>query len=92
MVSVIPPKFNPLETSRDGIYAVGPFREPKDIPKSVIEASGAAAAAAARFSPARFSLTTEKTYPEESEISDEAPNWGLCLPLRIQYWRFSGCT
>ena len=35
-------KFNPLETSRSGIFAVGPFREPKDIPESVIEASGAA--------------------------------------------------
>src|SRR3990172_8832668 len=34
--------FNPLETSRPGIYAVGPFREPKDIPESVVEASGAA--------------------------------------------------
>ena len=39
------PQFNPLETSRPGIYAVGPFREPKDIPESVVEASGAAAAA-----------------------------------------------
>jgi heterodisulfide reductase subunit A-like polyferredoxin len=25
-------QFNPLETSRHGIYAIGPFREPKDIP------------------------------------------------------------
>ena len=39
-----------LETSRPGIYAVGPFREPKDIPESVVEASGAAAAGAARHS------------------------------------------
>lgn len=35
-------QFNPVETSRPGIYAVGPFREPKDIPESVVEASGAA--------------------------------------------------
>ena len=39
-------QFNPVETSRPGIYAVGPFREPKDIPESVVEASGAAAASA----------------------------------------------
>ena len=32
--------FNPLQTSRPGIYAAGPFREPKDIPESVIDASG----------------------------------------------------
>jgi heterodisulfide reductase subunit A len=37
--------FDPLQTSREGIYVAGPFREPKDIPETVIEASGAAAAA-----------------------------------------------
>ena len=30
-------QINPLETSRPGIYAVGPFREPKDIPEAVID-------------------------------------------------------
>ena len=39
--------FQPLQTSRPGIFAVGPFREPKDIPESVVDASGAAAAAGA---------------------------------------------
>ena len=70
-------QFNPLETTREGIYVVGPFREPKDIPESVTEASGAAAAAASRLSPARFSLTTQKTYPEEMDISDEDPRVGV---------------
>ncbi|MCP4686376.1 MAG: FAD-dependent oxidoreductase, partial [bacterium] len=28
-------QFQPLETSKPGIYAVGPFREPKDIPEAV---------------------------------------------------------
>ena len=50
-------QFNPLETSRQGIYVVGPFREPKDIPESVVEASGAAAASAAHLGAARFTLT-----------------------------------
>ncbi len=36
-------QFNPIETSRPGIFAAGPFREPKDIPESVVEASSAAA-------------------------------------------------
>ena len=70
-------KFNPLETSRDGIYVVGPFREPKDIPESVIEASGAAAAAATRLSPARFSLTAQKTYPEEVDVSTHDSRIGV---------------
>lgn len=70
-------KFNPLETSRPGIYAAGPFREPKDIPESVVEASGAAAAAAINLSPARFSLTTQREFPPEREVSQEDPRVGV---------------
>ncbi len=70
-------QFNPVETSRPGIYAVGPFREPKDIPESVIEASGAAAAAAARLSAARFSLTTPRQFPPERDVSAETPRLGV---------------
>jgi heterodisulfide reductase subunit A-like polyferredoxin len=71
------PRFNPIESSRAGIYAVGPFREPKDIPESVVEASGAAAAAAARLSPARFSLTTQRVFPAEQDVSGEEPRIGV---------------
>jgi heterodisulfide reductase subunit A-like polyferredoxin len=70
-------QFNPLETSRPGIYAVGPFREPKDIPESVIEASGAAAAAATRIGEARFSLTTTPEFPPERDVRGEAPRVGV---------------
>lgn len=69
--------FNPLETSRPGIYAVGPFREPKDIPESVIEASGAAAAAAARLGAARFTLTVTPEFPPERDVSGEEPRIGV---------------
>ncbi|NKQ36310.1 MAG: FAD-dependent oxidoreductase [Chloroflexi bacterium] len=71
------PQFNPVETSRPGIYAVGPFRKPKDIPESVVEASGAAAAAATRLSPARFTLTEQIDYPPEQDVSDEEPRVGV---------------
>ncbi len=70
-------QFNPLESSRPGIYAVGPFREPKDISESVVEASGAAAAAATRLGQARFTLTTTPEYPPEREVSGEAPRIGV---------------
>jgi heterodisulfide reductase subunit A-like polyferredoxin len=70
-------RFNPVETSRRGIYAVGPFREPKDIPESVVEASGAAAAAAREISAARFSLTTRREYPEERDVSGEPARTGV---------------
>jgi heterodisulfide reductase subunit A-like polyferredoxin len=70
-------QFNPLETSRAGIYAVGPFREPKDIPESIVEASGAAAAAASHLSRSRFTLTTPKAFPPERDIRDEEPRVGV---------------
>jgi heterodisulfide reductase subunit A-like polyferredoxin len=70
-------KFDPLETSRAGIYAVGPFREPKDIPESVIEASGAAASAAGLLSQARGSLTREPVFPPERDVSAEEPRIGV---------------
>ncbi len=71
------PRFNPVETSRGGIYAVGPFREPKDIPESVVEASGAAAAVAAQISAARFSLTERVEFPPEIDVSQEEARIGV---------------
>jgi len=69
--------FNPLETSRPGIYAIGPFREPKDIPESVVDASGAAARAGALLSPARHTLTHVREYPPERDVTDEEPRIGV---------------
>jgi heterodisulfide reductase subunit A-like polyferredoxin len=71
------PVFDPLQTSRPGIFAVGPFREPKDIPETVIDASGAAADAAALLAPARFSLTRSAEYPPERDIAEEDPKVGV---------------
>ena len=69
--------FNPLETSRPGIYAIGPFREPKDIPESVVDASGAAARAAALLSNSRHTLTREREFPPERDVSGEEPRIGV---------------
>ena len=70
-------QFDPLQTSRPGIYAAGPFREPKDIPETVVEASGAAAQAAALLTPARGLLARERTYPPECEVSGEELRIGV---------------
>jgi heterodisulfide reductase subunit A-like polyferredoxin len=70
-------QFDPLETNRPGIYAVGPFREPKDIPESVVEASGAAAAVAGRLYPTRFSLSQRREKPVERDTSGEEPRIGV---------------
>jgi len=69
--------FNPLETSRRGIYAIGPFREPKDIPESVVDASGAAAQAAALLAPSRHTLTRKREYPPERDVTGEEPHIGV---------------
>jgi heterodisulfide reductase subunit A-like polyferredoxin len=70
-------QFSPVQTSRPGIYAVGPFREPKDIPESVVEASGAAACAAAQLSGVRFQLTRKREFPPERDVSQEEPRIGV---------------
>ena len=67
----------PLETHRPGIYAIGPFRGPKDIPESVVEASGAASAVAGLLSPARFTLTTRIEFPPERNVRGEEPRVGV---------------
>lgn len=69
--------FEPLQTSRPGVFAVGPFRGPKDIPESVVEASGAAATAGAMLSLARWTCTEEVVYPPERDIAGEAPRVGV---------------
>ena len=66
-------QYNPLQTSRSGIYAIGPFREPRDIADSIVEASGAAAAAGAFLSSSRNAETEEVVYPEVEDVSGEEP-------------------
>jgi heterodisulfide reductase subunit A-like polyferredoxin len=70
-------KFNPIETSLPGIYAVGPFREPKDIPESVIEASGAAGAIGTFLNKARFTQTTAIEFPTERDVQCDPPRVGV---------------
>ena len=69
--------FAPLQTSRPGVYAIGPFQSPKDIPESVIEASGAAAAAGGLLAAARGTLTRVIEYPPERDIRQEEPQVGV---------------
>jgi heterodisulfide reductase subunit A len=69
--------FNPVKTSREGIYVCGAFRSPKAIPRSVTEASTAAAEAAKALVEARGTLTREKTYPPERDLSGEEIRVGV---------------
>ncbi len=69
--------FSPVATSREGIYVAGGFREPMALPESVTQASGAAACSAELLSPARRTLISEKTFPEERSIEQESLRIGV---------------
>ena len=69
--------FTPVETSRPGIYACGAVNEPKDIPIAVMEASAAAGAAGQGLAPARFTRTRALEYPDERDVTAEAPRIGV---------------
>ncbi len=69
--------FNPIETSRPGIFVSGTFQGPMDIPESVVTASGASAMAGKLLSCRRGKLNRERIYPEEKSIEGEAPRIGV---------------
>jgi heterodisulfide reductase subunit A2 len=71
------PAFSPMETSRNGIYSCGVFHAPMDIPDAVTMASGAASLASQLLCEERGTLMEEKVYPEERDITGEAPRVGI---------------
>jgi len=72
--------FRPVETSRPGVFVCGAFAEPKDIPESVVEASGAAAAALSLIGAERGTLVEEKVYPPEIPVAiTDEPRIGVFI-------------
>ncbi len=71
--------FDPIETTKEGIFVCGAFSGPKDIPETVIEASGAAAKASKIIASERNKLVEKMTYPPERDVSDEEPRIGLFI-------------
>ena len=69
--------FAPLLTSRPGVYVCGAFQRPKDIPETVAQASGAAAAASEVLSEARGTMVIRKEYPEQKDVKEEEPRIGV---------------
>ncbi|MDI6787515.1 MAG: FAD-dependent oxidoreductase, partial [Planctomycetota bacterium] len=70
-------KFTPVETNRAGIYASGPFTEPKDIPETVMQSSGAASKAMMLLSEARGTLVAKREYPQEKDVTGQEPRIGV---------------
>ncbi|MBN2061546.1 MAG: FAD-dependent oxidoreductase [Deltaproteobacteria bacterium] len=69
--------FNPVSTTRDGIYVCGVFQGPKDIPHSVMEASASAAVSTQVLSNVRGTMTRVKELPPELDVSGEEPRIGV---------------
>ncbi len=70
-------RFEPMLTSRPGVYACGAVVEPKDIPETVTESTGTAAAVASLLSAGRGTLVRKKEYPPFCDVSGEEPRIGV---------------
>jgi heterodisulfide reductase subunit A len=69
--------FEPVQTSKPGVFVCGAFQGPKDIPTSVIESSASAAMAESILANSRWSMTKTKTIPEEADVRGELPRIGV---------------
>jgi len=69
--------FEPVQTSKPGIFVCGTFESPKDIPQSVIESSAAAAMVEKALAESRGSMTLTKEKPEEIDVQGEPPRIGV---------------
>jgi heterodisulfide reductase subunit A len=69
--------YNSTATNVPGIFVSGAFESPKDIPGTVAQASGAAAQASSLVASVRGSLVSEKTFPEEIDVTGKEPRIGV---------------
>jgi heterodisulfide reductase subunit A len=69
--------FNPVATSRAGVYVCGLLESPKDIPDTIVQASAAACCALRDLSPERIIHESEEAYPPERDVVGEEPRVGV---------------
>jgi heterodisulfide reductase subunit A len=69
--------FNPIATSRPGIFVSGAFQGPMDIPESVFSASGAGSQCGEFLDHRRGKLSKERIYPPEKDVSEEEAKVGV---------------
>ncbi|MHC4720137.1 MAG: FAD-dependent oxidoreductase, partial [Planctomycetota bacterium] len=70
---------HPLQTSRAGVFVAGAASGPKDIPETVIQASGSAGKAAQLLADVRGTLTVEREFPPERDVAGEEPRIGVFI-------------
>ncbi|MEA1987266.1 MAG: FAD-dependent oxidoreductase [Candidatus Marinimicrobia bacterium] len=67
----------PIETTRPGVFVCGPAVSPKDIPETVMQASGSVAGAAEVLAKVRGTEITIKEFPPEKNVFGEKPRIGV---------------
>lgn len=72
-------KLRPVETTRKGVYVAGIYQGPKDIPETVIQGSGSAAAAMALLGDSRGTEVEEVILPPERDVSSEEARIGVIV-------------
>jgi heterodisulfide reductase subunit A-like polyferredoxin len=72
-------RLTPVKSSRPGIFVAGAFQEPKDIPESVAQATGAAACAMEGLAAVRGTMMKRQEYPWERDVSDERARVGVFI-------------
>ena len=71
--------FTPLDTTKNGIFVCGAMNGPKDIPESVMSASGAAANAVKFLSLERQEKVSKKEFPPEKNVIGDRPRIGAFI-------------
>jgi len=69
--------YAPLATSRPGVFVIGAFQGPKDIPDSVTQAGGVAGLCSGLLAAGRNSETVAQVLPEERDVCGEKPRIGV---------------
>jgi heterodisulfide reductase subunit A len=69
--------FNPMVSTRPGIYVSGGLQGLLDIPESVFSASGAGSQIGEMLNYRRGNLSKERIYPSERDVSQEEPKVGV---------------
>jgi len=71
--------FDPVATSRSGVYVCGMFEGPKDIPETMIQASAAACRASAHVPASALVSESDSEVIPERDVTEEAPRVGVFI-------------
>ncbi len=69
--------FQPVDTTRPGVYVTGIYQGPKDIPETVMQGSAVAGSAMALLGEARGTEVTVRELPPEKEVADDEARIGV---------------